>query len=75
MQNEDGADAALELIMIDAAGQGRGIWKEDTDMEKNYDVIALGELLVDFTMNGQSSRATGCSRHARAERPAMYWRF
>ncbi len=25
-------------------------------MEKNYDVIALGELLVDFTMNGQSSQ-------------------
>ena len=28
-------------------------------MEKNYDVIALGELLVDFTMNGQSSQYTG----------------
>ena len=25
-------------------------------MEKNYDVIALGELLIDFTMNGQSSQ-------------------
>ena len=28
-------------------------------MEKNYDVIALGELLVDFTMNGQSSQGNG----------------
>ena len=25
-------------------------------MEKNYDIIALGELLVDFTMNGQSEQ-------------------
>ena len=25
-------------------------------MEKNYDVIALGELLIDFTMNGQSEQ-------------------
>ena len=25
-------------------------------MEKNYDVIALGELLIDFTMNGQSTQ-------------------
>lgn len=25
-------------------------------MEKKYDVIALGELLIDFTMNGQSSQ-------------------
>ena len=52
-------------------------------MEKKYDVIALGELLVDFTMNGQSSQGNGmfeacpggASRHARAERPAMCWRF
>lgn len=28
-------------------------------MEKNYDVIALGELLVDFTMNGQSNQGNG----------------
>ena len=28
-------------------------------MEKNYGVIALGELLVDFTMNGQSSQGNG----------------
>lgn len=25
-------------------------------MEKKYDVIALGELLIDFTMNGQSAQ-------------------
>ena len=25
-------------------------------MEKKYDVIAMGELLVDFTMNGQSEQ-------------------
>ena len=25
-------------------------------MEKNFDVIALGELLIDFTMNGQSEQ-------------------
>lgn len=28
-------------------------------MEKKYDVIALGELLVDFTMNGQSGQGNG----------------
>ena len=26
-------------------------------MAKKYDVIALGELLIDFTMNGQSERS------------------
>ncbi len=25
-------------------------------MEKSFDVIALGELLIDFTMNGQSEQ-------------------
>ena len=25
-------------------------------MEKEFDVIALGELLIDFTMNGMSSQ-------------------
>ena len=25
-------------------------------MEKNFDVIAMGELLIDFTMNGQSEQ-------------------
>ena len=25
-------------------------------MEKKYDVIAMGELLIDFTMNGQSDQ-------------------
>ena len=25
-------------------------------MAKKYDVIALGELLIDFTMNGQSMK-------------------
>ena len=25
-------------------------------MEKNFDVIAMGELLIDFTMNGQIDR-------------------
>lgn len=28
-------------------------------MEKKYDVIALGELLIDFTMNGQSDQGNG----------------
>ena len=25
-------------------------------MEKQFDVIAMGELLIDFTMNGQSEK-------------------
>ena len=40
-------------------------------MEKKYDVIALGELLIDFTMNGQSEQGKICSRHVREARPAM----
>ena len=49
--------------------------RRDSKMEKKYDVIALGELLIDFTMNGQSEQEITCSRHARAERRAMCWRF
>ena len=29
-------------------------------MKKNFDVIALGELLIDFTMNGQSEQGNRC---------------
>lgn len=32
-------------------------WKEgDYDMDKRYDVTAMGEMLIDFTMNGQSEQ-------------------
>ena len=29
-------------------------------MEKKYDVVAMGELLIDFTMNGQSEQGNNC---------------
>ena len=29
-------------------------------MEKKYDVAAMGELLIDFTMNGQSEQGNNC---------------
>ena len=38
-------------------------------MAKKYDVIALGELLIDFTMNGQ------CLRLAREVHRVMCWHF
>ena len=41
-------------------------------MEKRFDVIAMGELLIDFTMNGQSREIT-CSKPAREERRVMCW--
>mgnify|MGYP006975069957 CR=1 FL=1 len=40
----------------------------ETRMEKRFDVIAMGELLIDFTMNGQSEQEITCSKPARAER-------
>ena len=40
-------------------------------MEKRFDVIAMGELLIDFTMNGQSEITY--SKPARAERRVMCW--
>lgn len=42
-------------------------------MEKNFDVIAMGELLIDFTMNGQSEQEITCSKPARAEHRVMCW--
>ena len=43
------------------------------DMEKKYDVVALGELLIDFTENGLSSQGNPLMEQIRGERPAMYW--
>lgn len=44
-------------------------------MAKKYDVIALGELLIDFTMNGQSEQETICLRLAREVHRVMCWHF
>ena len=44
-------------------------------MEKKYDVIALGELLIDFTMNGKSEQGNNLFEACPAERPAMCSRF
>lgn len=38
---------------------------------KKFDVVALGELLVDFTENGISEQEIPCWRQIPAERPAM----
>ena len=42
---------------------------------KKYDVVAMGELLIDFTMNGQSGQGNPLLRLIRAARRVMYWRF
>ena len=42
-------------------------------MEKRFDVIAMGELLIDFTMNGQSEQGNNLFKPARAERRVMCW--
>lgn len=40
---------------------------------KKYDVIALGELLIDFTQNGLSEQGNGLSKPIREVLPAMYF--
>ena len=42
-------------------------------MEKLYDVTAMGEMLIDFTLNGQSEQGNNL-RLVREARHAMYWR-
>ncbi len=42
-------------------------------MKKSFDVIALGELLIDFTMNGQSEQGMICLKHALVARHVMFW--
>lgn len=37
------------------------------------DVVALGELLIDFTENGISSQETHCLRQIREGHHAMSW--
>lgn len=39
---------------------------------KKYDVLALGELLIDFTENAISEQGTRCLRQIREERPVMF---
>ena len=41
---------------------------------KTFDVVALGELLVDFTENGKVHREIRCWRQILVELPAMYCR-
>ena len=40
-------------------------------MEKKYDVIALGELLIDFTMNGQSEQGNNMFEACPGGAPGM----
>lgn len=42
-------------------------------MNKQYDVAALGELLIDFTENGTSGQATRSMRQIREEHRVMYF--
>ena len=44
-------------------------------MEKKYDVIALGELLIDFTMNGQSEQGNNMFEACPEARRAMCLHF
>lgn len=38
-------------------------------MEKIYDVTALGEMLIDFAVNGESEQGNSCLKPARVVRP------
>lgn len=42
-------------------------------MCKKFDVIALGELLIDFTENGVSGQGNPILRQTREEHPVMCW--
>ena len=42
-------------------------------MDKIYDVTALGEMLIDFTLNGQSSQGNNMFEACPGERRAMCW--
>ena len=41
-------------------------------MAKKYDVIALGELLIDFTMNGQSEQGNNMFEACPGGAPVSY---
>ena len=43
-------------------------------MEKKFDVIALGELLIDFTENGVSAQGIRFLKQIQAEHLVTYWR-
>ena len=48
--------------------------KEDFSMSnRNYDVTALGELLIDFTENGTSAQGNPIMERTRAELHVMFW--
>lgn len=40
---------------------------------RNYDVTALGELLIDFTENGTSAQGNPIRKRTRAELHVMFW--
>ena len=40
-------------------------------MQKEFDVIALGELLIDFTMHGESEQGNNLLRRVRVGRLVM----
>lgn len=41
--------------------------------EQKFDVVALGELLIDFTANGSSEQGNPCLRQIPAAPPATCW--
>lgn len=41
-------------------------------MDKIYDVTAMGEMLIDFTKNGESEQGNGLFEACPAERHAMF---
>ena len=44
-------------------------------MEKEFDVIALGELLIDFTMNGKSEQGNNLFERIRAEHRGTFLQY
>ena len=42
-------------------------------MEKQFDVIALGELLIDFTLNGKSEQGNNMFEANPGRAPSVLW--
>lgn len=46
--------------------------RQNGEYDEKYDVVALGELLIDFTENGKVIRETHFLRQIQEAHPAMY---
>lgn len=50
------------------------LWQQNGEENEKYDVVALGELLIDFTENGKSNQGNPLLRQTQEEHRVMYLR-